>query len=216
MSPDFGPIPTRIFNTWLDLPGIMEFIQQSLISFSFEGPADLGLAIKLKWIKFKIKERVNVIKAEKEAVYKEKLAVLEALELQAEDRVLSPNELDIRAECKKVIMEKDRVKAMDLRQRSRVKWALEGDENMTFFHNIVNANQCSNTLNGLMINGIWEKAPPLIKDTVCSFFAENFMEPAVVGSGLMCPNLNQISKVDTEVLAAPFSLLEIKDMVYGG
>ncbi|XP_021980206.1 uncharacterized protein LOC110876343 [Helianthus annuus] len=82
-SPNFGPIPTRIFNSWLDLPGIMDFTRQSLNSFWFEGPADLGLAVKLKWIKFRLKERVTLIKAEKEAVYKEKLEVLEALELQA-------------------------------------------------------------------------------------------------------------------------------------
>ncbi|XP_021992889.1 uncharacterized protein LOC110889633 [Helianthus annuus] len=135
-SPDFGPIPTRIFNSWLDLPGVMDFIRQSLSSFWFEGPADLGLAVKLKWIKFRIKERVNVIKAE----------------------------------------------------RMR--------------------------LNGLMINGAWETAPPLIKDTVCSFFAEKCKEMVVKRPGLMCPNLNQISKEDAEILAAPFSLLEIKDAVW--
>ncbi|KAF5808150.1 putative RNA-directed DNA polymerase [Helianthus annuus] len=213
-SPDYGPIPTRIFNSWLDLPGVLEFTRQSLSSFVFDGPSDLGLAVKLKWIKFKIKERVNVIKAEKEAIYKKKIAILEELEVKAEERLLSPNELDTRAECKKVIMEVDKVKAMDLRQKSRIKWALEGDESTNFFHKVVNANQCSNRINGLMINGIWETAPPLIKDSVCSFFAEKFKEPYNDRPGLLCPVMKMISEADAEALVAPFSLCEIKDAVW--
>ncbi|XP_022008295.1 uncharacterized protein LOC110907655 [Helianthus annuus] len=123
---DFGPSPTRIFNSWLIMPGMLEFVKQSLNSFIFDGPADLGLAVKLKWIKFKLKDQVNVLKMEKEVVYKKKLELLEALEVQAEERVLSSEELTARAECKKAIMEMDRVKTMDLKQRARVKWAMEG------------------------------------------------------------------------------------------
>ncbi|XP_021995300.1 uncharacterized protein LOC110892448 [Helianthus annuus] len=212
LAQDFGQIQTRIFNSWLVLPGIMDFIKQSLESFSFQGAADLGLAVKvkLKWIKFKLKERVNVIKAEKELVYKEKLALLENLEIQAEERLLTSDELVNRAECKKVIMEVDRVKAMDLKQRSRLKWAIEGDENSSFFHNIVNANQNSNRINGLLINGVWETNPVLIKDEICSFFAQKFQEPMAVRPRLSCPYLPQISAADGDLLAAPFTLAEIK------
>ncbi|XP_022008143.1 uncharacterized protein LOC110907471 [Helianthus annuus] len=48
---DFGPIPCRIFNSWLEIPGILDFIEQAMASFRFDGPADLHLATKLKWIK---------------------------------------------------------------------------------------------------------------------------------------------------------------------
>ncbi|XP_021975318.1 uncharacterized protein LOC110870445 [Helianthus annuus] len=201
---DFGLIPTRIFNSWLVMPGIMEFVKQSLESFSFHGAADLGLAVKLKWIKFKLKERVKSVKAEKELVYNEKMAMLENLELQAEERTLSSSELENRAECKKFIMEMDRVKVMDMKQRSRVKWAVDGDENTAFFHNILNANQSSSRINGLMTNGIWVTDPPLIKDSIYSFFAQKFLEPASTRPGLKCPFLKQISAADGEMLAAPF------------
>ncbi|XP_035836502.1 uncharacterized protein LOC118484726 [Helianthus annuus] len=158
--------------------------------------------------------KVNATKAEKDAVYKEKLAMLEALELQAEERILSPSELVNRAECKKVIMEADRLKVMDLKQRSRIKWAVERDGNTNFFHNIVNANQCSNRINGLMMNGVWETTPPLIKDSICSFFAQKFHDSLAVRPRLTCPYLKQLTEVDAEMLAAPFSLLEIKGAVW--
>ncbi|XP_021995252.1 uncharacterized protein LOC110892394 [Helianthus annuus] len=184
------------------------------ILLSVLGAAALGLAVKLKWIKFKLKERVNTIKTEEELIYKENLAILENLEIQAEERLLSPNELVNRAECKKVIMEIDQAKVMDLKQRSRLKWAIEGDENSSFFHNVVNANQSSNRINGLVINGAWETNPVLIKDSICSFFAQKFQEPLPDRPGLICPCLNRISASDGELLAAPFSLLEIKEAVW--
>ncbi|XP_021999377.1 uncharacterized protein LOC110896221 [Helianthus annuus] len=103
---------------------------------------------------------------------------------------------------------------MDLKQRSRVKWAVEGDENTSFFHNIVNANQSSNRINGLMMNGVWETDPPLIKDSICSFFAQKFLEPMEVRPRLTCPYLGQVTDAEGEMLVALFSLTEIKDAIW--
>ncbi|KAJ0435665.1 hypothetical protein HanIR_Chr17g0895781 [Helianthus annuus] len=142
------------------------------------------------------------------------MEMLESLELKVEERVLSVSELEDRAECKRFIMDVDRAKVMDMKQRSMVKWAVDGDENTTYFHNIVNANQSSNRINGLIINGVWETDPPLIKDSICSFFAHKFIEPLPARPSLTCPYIKQISEVDGEMLAALFSLPEIKDVVW--
>ncbi|XP_022017530.1 uncharacterized protein LOC110917248 [Helianthus annuus] len=59
VSTDFGPVPCRLFNSWLEVPGVMDLVENLCTEFRFNGPADLGLATKLKWVKFKIKRWVE-------------------------------------------------------------------------------------------------------------------------------------------------------------
>ncbi|KAJ0546635.1 putative RNA-directed DNA polymerase [Helianthus annuus] len=65
-----------------------------------------------------------------------------------------------------------------------------------------------------MIDGTWVTAPPLIKDFICSFFAQKFQEPSSNRPGLLCPNLKQISDNQAGMLVAPFTLEEIKSAVW--
>ncbi|XP_021986017.1 uncharacterized protein LOC110882253 [Helianthus annuus] len=121
MSVDFGPKPTRVFNSWLEIPGLMDYEDQICSEFTFTGRADLGLATKLKWLKLHMKKRVANYKVANEGVYAEKLMKLEALDFEAENRSLLPHELELRADCKAFIFEADKAKLMDLRQKSRVR-----------------------------------------------------------------------------------------------
>lgn len=40
---------------------------------------------------------------------------------------------------------------MSLRQKDRGKWAIDGDENSTYFHMIINKNRRNNKIHGLGI-----------------------------------------------------------------
>ncbi|XP_022041207.1 uncharacterized protein LOC110943781 [Helianthus annuus] len=177
---NFGPIPTRIFNSWLELPGFVEFVHQQCAVFRFTGPADLGLGVKLKWLKKKAKEWVLSLKEKQRGQYADNVNKLEALELVAETRNLTEEEIETRAQCKNFVVETDRLKNMDLKQKSRVKWAVEGDENTAYFHGIINANTTNNRISGLRIQGEWTNNPVLIKDYVADFFCDRFSEPMLV------------------------------------
>ncbi|KAM0001698.1 putative RNA-directed DNA polymerase [Helianthus debilis subsp. tardiflorus] len=211
---DYGPIPTRIFNSWLEMPGLMDYVDNSFATFRFNGRADLGLATKLKWAKFRIKDWVLQFKKTKDGEYKEKLDQLEALELLAETRSLSMSEIEARTECKRNIMEMDKLKLMDIKQKSRVRWATDGDENSSYFHGVVNANTSSNRIHGLWLNGVWTVSPSIVKDSVFSFFTEKFTEPMPTRPALVCPNLSSVSDLEATSLVSPFSLTEIKKAVW--
>ncbi|KAJ0753011.1 putative RNA-directed DNA polymerase [Helianthus annuus] len=122
--------------------------------------------------------------------------------------------LEARMECKFFLLEADRLKSMDLQQKSRVRWAANGDENTAFFHGVINANTSNNWITGLRINGDWITSPPLIKDFAFNFFSDKFKEPMVVRPSLVCPNLNRISDEEAGCLIQPFSLLEIKNAIW--
>ncbi|XP_021995662.1 uncharacterized protein LOC110892828 [Helianthus annuus] len=78
---DYGKIPSRMFNSWLEIPGASEYVDQLLESFSFSGPADLALDVKLKWVKRRLKEWVKNKRAGLEDGYNRRLKKLEELEV---------------------------------------------------------------------------------------------------------------------------------------
>ncbi|XP_021971973.1 uncharacterized protein LOC110867144 [Helianthus annuus] len=69
---DFGHIPFRFFNSWFEFPGFLDFVLQMGGSFSFSGPDDLALAIKLRWLKNKIKSWLKVEQSSREGIYNSK------------------------------------------------------------------------------------------------------------------------------------------------
>ncbi|XP_022007933.1 uncharacterized protein LOC110907231 [Helianthus annuus] len=116
---DYGKIPIRLFNSWFEIPGAVEYVENLMAVFRFQGPADLALDVKLKWVKKRLKEWVYSRKSEMNSEYNAKVKRLEEIEVVAEQRLLNQVELEERAECKDLISEMDRLKSMDMRQKSR-------------------------------------------------------------------------------------------------
>ncbi|KAJ0780983.1 putative RNA-directed DNA polymerase [Helianthus annuus] len=211
---DFGHIPFRFFNSWFEFPGFLDFVLFKCGVFNFSGPADLALAIKLRWLKNTIKAWLKTEKANREGMYISKKRRLSTIENLAETRTLLEEELSERVECRNFVAEFDRLKHLDLRQKSRSKWAVDGDENSAYFHHIINANISTNRLNGLMVDGVWCTNPVVIKEGLYNFFQHQFTEPMPVRPVITCPNLAQISESEAGMLEAPFTVEEIKTAIW--
>ncbi|KAJ0880137.1 putative RNA-directed DNA polymerase [Helianthus annuus] len=192
----------------------MNTIDSSTRNSLFGGPADLALAIKLRWLKNNIKSWLKLEKDRREGLYGGKKRRLEFIENLAEERNLVDDELAERAECRNFVAEFERIKQLDLRQKSRSKWAIEGDENSSFFHHVINSNICTNRLNGLMIDGVWNTNPLAIKESLYEFFQNQFSEPMPVRPEMSCPNIATISDSEASMLERPFSEEEIKEAVW--
>ncbi|MFS7936950.1 putative Endonuclease/exonuclease/phosphatase superfamily [Helianthus anomalus] len=130
---DIGHIPFRFYNSWFEIQGFVEFVLAKCNQFSFNGPGDLALATKLRWLKRNVKEWICVEKKRGEENYsghKKKLADLESL---AEVRNLNEAELKLRMDCKQFVLGFDKQRQTDMKQKSRIRWACDGDENTSFF-----------------------------------------------------------------------------------
>lgn len=211
---DFGHIPFRFFNSWLEMPGFVNFVDDICRSFSFHGPADLALATKLKYLKNRIKSWVFIEKNKMVGEYNKIKEGLVNLEEVAESRSLSSAEVEKRAEYKERVLEFDRLNLLDIQQKARVRWAIEGDENSSFFHGVMNANTANSRINGLMVDDEWVTSPTVIKDLAFDFFSRKFNEPIAVRPSFRCPNLARLSDTDAEFLSQPFSIIEIKSAVW--
>ncbi|XP_071712700.1 uncharacterized protein [Rutidosis leptorrhynchoides] len=108
--------------------------------------------------------------------------------------------------------QKKKEKTGMLKQKARIKWATDGDENTSFFHYSIQRNINSSKIRGLHINGIWEENPTKIKDEVYDYFRKIFEDAHSVildYSSIMSLPFSRITPEDVTTLEAPFFESEI-------
>ncbi|KAJ0788215.1 putative RNA-directed DNA polymerase [Helianthus annuus] len=210
---NYGPKPFKVFDSWINRDGFQETIRSAANSFSFEGPADLFLLRKFEFIRSKIRRwKDDLVKkeGEKEAKAREEL---EELEILMENRGLTEEEHWIHVENSLLLKEIEERKTKDLRQRSRVRWAKDGDENSKYFHSMVNCRKASNKIHGLRINGSWCSKPSLVKKSIFQFFRDKFKEDLGCRPEVVCDNIKRLSSAEASLLVEGFSKEEIKNAV---
>ncbi|GKC58912.1 RNA-directed DNA polymerase, eukaryota [Tanacetum coccineum] len=62
-------------------------------------------------------------------------------------------------------------------QKSKIKWAIEGDENSNFFHGIINKKRSQLSIRGVFVDGNWITDPGVVKDAFKDHFAARFKQP---------------------------------------
>ncbi|XP_022042299.1 uncharacterized protein LOC110944964 [Helianthus annuus] len=139
---------------------------------------------------------------------------LECLEEVSEGRELTEEEEWTRLECLKNLKEIEGYKLKDIKQRARVRWDLEGDENTKFFHGYIKSRRAFNNILGLMIDEVWTTKPSMIKKEIMRFFRRAFEEKVRDRPKLICQNIRCLSEEDTVSLTVPFSKEKIKHAVF--
>ncbi|GKD73614.1 hypothetical protein Tco_1331896, partial [Tanacetum coccineum] len=134
---------------------------------------------------------------------------------KAENDGLSQHDIEERLSLKKVKDDLDHLMHLDLIQKAKVKWAIEGDENSKYFHGIVNNNFSRSRINGLFINDSWVSDPPLIIDHIFTFHKNKFKNKVHNRPRFSCNLFKTLTDHGTFILDAPFSNKEIKDAVWG-
>ncbi|GJW45497.1 RNA-directed DNA polymerase, eukaryota, reverse transcriptase zinc-binding domain protein [Tanacetum coccineum] len=82
-----------------------------------------------------------------------------------------------RAVFVKDLLEMDKLTSLELAQKAKIKWAIEGDENSRFFHGILNKKRNSLSIRGIMADGIWVDDPSLVKHEFLTHFSSRFSQP---------------------------------------
>ncbi|GKA09788.1 hypothetical protein Tco_0689221 [Tanacetum coccineum] len=68
----------------------------------------------------------------------------------------------------------ERLEVIDAAQKSKIKWEVEGDENTTFFHGLLNQRRRKQMVQGIMEHGQWHTDPETIKNVFVDFYREKF------------------------------------------
>lgn len=152
-SNDFGPSPFRFFDHCLTKNGFGEIIKSAWNQGFVEGPPDVVFKEKLKALKPRIKDwrrtDFNRVSGKMEAPK----TLFLSLDKLAEERNLSFDERTRWQTAKIEFLKERRLASKDLKQKARIRWAIEGDKNSRFFHATVKAKRNANSIKGLLLNG---------------------------------------------------------------
>ncbi|GJY57041.1 protein kinase-like domain, concanavalin A-like lectin/glucanase domain protein [Tanacetum coccineum] len=130
---DFGPKPFRFFDVWLDDSECEKVVADCWKKQVFSVKADCIFRDKLKNVKEGLKEWSKVMFERNNKDIEDLKNEATKWELVAESRDLDVAELDRWKEARKGWLEKDRRNNEMKKQKSRVKWVLEGDEKVFSF-----------------------------------------------------------------------------------
>ncbi|KAJ9561194.1 hypothetical protein OSB04_006354 [Centaurea solstitialis] len=209
-----GPKPFRIFNSWLNDESFQRAVTLSWNSSAFEGTADFILKEKIKALKIELKSWafLEAKKKNQRKVHIEK-ALLD-WDMKAEQSVMSEDDRIKRDELLFESFQLDHQERSDLIQKARIRWAVEGDENSSFFHSLVNHRRRRNSIKGLVCDGIWSEDTSTIQTAIFNHFAERFHESTPVRPSFICSSFSRLSTDEATGLEKPFSDDEIKDAVW--
>ncbi|XP_052625598.1 uncharacterized protein LOC128132721 [Lactuca sativa] len=213
---DFGPPPFKLFNSWMTQDGFNENVRNACSEFVGYGYPDMMFMNKLKHLKKVIKSwKFKTVREENKMMVDLKKRMAE-IELVVESRQLSEAVIEERVKGGIEIVECARITALDLKQRARLKWKLEGDDNSRFFHGYVKNRNRKNHIHGIMVNGRGTTEPTEIKTAAATFFKEKFHEVWINRPKFHNPGFRILSDCDARFLEGEFSLDEIRNAIWSG
>nr|GFD03497.1 RNA-directed DNA polymerase, eukaryota [Tanacetum cinerariifolium] len=103
---------------------------------------------------------------------------------------------------------------MELAQKAKIKWSIEGDENFYFFHGILNKKRNQRNIWGVMVNGVWLENPTDVKQEFFNHFRNRFDRPSDNRATVDMSFLNTLSAAQQEDLERDVSKEELKRAIW--
>nr|GFB02940.1 RNA-directed DNA polymerase, eukaryota [Tanacetum cinerariifolium] len=211
---DYGPIPFRFFKYWVEVDGFEKLLVETWSDTATCGSNDmLNLMYKLKNLKKKMRGWNSVRQSFKNSkiMLKSKLA---DVELVIDEGNASEEIIYKRLEIVNSINELEKQQAMETTQKTKIKWAIKGDENSKYYHGILIKKRNNLAIRRVFEAGKWIKNPDLVKKEFLSHFKNRFGRPNktrhVLVTEFPC-QLNSMQRMDME---ADVTIEEIKNAVW--
>ncbi|GJV65988.1 RNA-directed DNA polymerase, eukaryota [Tanacetum coccineum] len=220
---DYGPIPFRFYKYWLEVDGFDKMVRESWEA----APGNKDNAIrsfmgKLKFLKDRIRVWLSIHKANSRSdtdILKEELRLCDELI----DKGMGSSEVvQNRLEILNKIHQVQKNQASEISQKAKIKWAIEGDENVKFFHGILNKKRSQSQIRGVMANGVWIDDPVKVKDEFLMHFRSSLhiSFQRVVDAGLFnginlssTVNLSHLFYADDAIFIGQWNELNIDTLV---
>nr|GEZ84583.1 RNA-directed DNA polymerase, eukaryota [Tanacetum cinerariifolium] len=151
---DFGPIPFWFYHSWISL----------------EGFDAMDLKVRFRaWIK----DKRSSVFGEKDSIKKE----LSDIDRLLDGGDVSDSNLLRRSELHRNLYNINQMESKEYLQKSKIKWAFEGDENSKFFHGLINKKRSQHAIRGVFVDGIWCTNTNKVKEAFFKHFEARFKKP---------------------------------------
>ncbi|GKB91348.1 RNA-directed DNA polymerase, eukaryota [Tanacetum coccineum] len=176
LSTDYGPTP--FYHSWFKCDDFDAMVEQAWNSFSY---SDANGLIRFKkklqdlkkfirsWVKDKKLQQAGVI----HSIKSELIDIDKALDRgNVTDEILFK-----RMEMVQQLHDAKQMETRDNLQKSKIKWAIEGDKNSKYFHGIINKKRSQMSIRGIFTYGEWKTDPGAVKEAFKVHFADRFKQP---------------------------------------
>jgi hypothetical protein len=171
-----GKSSFKFENMWLKSEGFVDKVQGWWSTYSFKGPPSRVLARKLKALKEDLKTwNRNVFG---DVSLKKNRAMDDILKLDEKEHqgYLSREDRLQREVLKGEVDSLAHLEEVSWRQKSRVLWLREGDNNTKFFHKMANSHRRRNQIKCIEVEGIRYEEESDIRDQVVQFYSTLYQE----------------------------------------
>ncbi|GJY50063.1 RNA-directed DNA polymerase, eukaryota [Tanacetum coccineum] len=176
---NYGPTPFRFYHYWFELEGFDKFVEQVWNDYqSDDSNAMLRFMNKLKFLKTKLCSWTNT-KKESLTYQNTKLkSTLIDIDKTIDAGYANSDLLNNRKNVMTSLLDMEKIKSLEVDQKTKIKWYVESDENSKFFHGILNKKRNNLAIRGILVDGVWIDSPSMVKDEFLSHFKNRFDCPS--------------------------------------
>nr|GEZ82787.1 RNA-directed DNA polymerase, eukaryota [Tanacetum cinerariifolium] len=120
-----------------------------------------------------IKDTRSSVSGEKDSIKKE----LSDIDRLLDGGDVSDSNLLRRSGLHRNLYNINQMESKEYLQKSKIKWAIEGDENSNFFHGLINKKRSQLAIRGVFVDGIWCTNPNKVKEDFFKHFEARFKKP---------------------------------------
>nr|GFA26916.1 RNA-directed DNA polymerase, eukaryota [Tanacetum cinerariifolium] len=176
---DYGPTLFRLYHSWFLKDDFYSVIEDSWNNDGISASNSMILLKnKLKFLKQRLKEWSSIKRRNKDHDRKGIQDSLIEIDLRLDKGNGLPDDLTKRANLFCDLKDIDHKNSIDLAQKAKIKWAVEGDENSKFFHEIVNKKRRHLAIKRILVDGEWIENPNRVKSEFYSYYSNLFSAPA--------------------------------------
>ncbi|GKB82288.1 RNA-directed DNA polymerase, eukaryota [Tanacetum coccineum] len=172
---DYGPVPFRFYHYWFEFDGFDKFVEEVWKEPGYSESNAIGNFMK-KLRNLKSKNRIW-IKARKERSFNQKASLkgmLSYIDIVIDKGEANPEILNKRLNVLKDIQSLDKLNALKVAQKAKIKWTIEGDKNSKYFHGILNKKRSQLSIRGILVDGVWLDYSTIVKKDFLAHFKDRF------------------------------------------
>ncbi|GJX89318.1 RNA-directed DNA polymerase, eukaryota [Tanacetum coccineum] len=212
---DYGPSPFRVYHSWFTKDGFDKLVEDSWKTSSFADSSKITI----------LRKKFQALKASIKAWCKDDKHRSSEYRLSIQSRISDLDKMfdsghsneelvNERTSLLKELHNINKCHSLDMAQKAKVRWSIEGDENSKFFHGIINMKRSQLAFRGVLIEGDWIDKPYKVKNEFLNHFFNRFARSTGPNIVLESNMFKQLSSEQIADLECDVTYDEIKRAVW--